>query len=75
MKFLFKDSDKSIKSGKILKPHSVTNIYSSSDVFGKFYHRKLNESGIPSNDILTVRSGESENHFVFNYNEIFSEAK
>ena len=32
-----------IKSGKILKPHSVTNIYSSSDVFGKFYHRKLNE--------------------------------
>lgn len=62
-------------SGKLLKPHSVTNIYSISDIFGKFYNRKLIESGIPYNEILTVRSEESEYHFVFCYEEIFSEAK
>lgn len=62
------------KSGKILKPVSVTNINSLSDVFGKFFNRKLVDSGIPYNDILTVRSGEKEFHLVFKYEVIFSEA-
>ncbi len=62
-------------SGKLFKPLSVTNIYSISDIYGKFFNRKFIESGIPYNDILTVRSGESEYHFVFGYEEIFSEAK
>jgi len=63
------------KSGKILKPHSVTNINSTSDIFGKFFGRKLIDSGIPFNDILTVRCGVTEFHLVFTNSEIFLEAK
>jgi adenylyltransferase/sulfurtransferase len=63
------------ESGKLFKPLSVTNINLSSDIFEKFINRKLIDSGIPLNDILTVRSGESEIHFTFDYDEIFTEVK
>ncbi len=63
------------ESGKLFKPLSLTIINSSSDIFGKFINRKLIDSGIPYNDILTVRSGETEIHFTFDYDEIFTEVK
>lgn len=63
------------QSGKLFKPLSLTNINSSSDIFRKFINRKLIDSGIPLNDILTIRSGETEIHFTFDYDEIFTEVK
>lgn len=67
-------SQSDIKEGnEILEPVILNNISSDSEITGKFAKRKLFKSGIPFNDIITIKSGKKEFHPEFVNSEIFKE--
>ncbi len=67
-------SQSDIKEGnEILEPVILNNISSDSEIAGKFAKRKLFKSGIPFNDIITIKSGKKEFHPEFVNSEIFKE--
>jgi adenylyltransferase/sulfurtransferase len=67
-------SQNDIKDGnEILEPVILNNISSYSEIAGKFLKRKLYKSGIPYNDIITIKSGKKEIHPEFINSEIFKE--
>ncbi|MBN1633065.1 MAG: ThiF family adenylyltransferase [Ignavibacteria bacterium] len=63
-----------IKRGnEILKPLILNNIESGSEVLNKFINKKLSKSGIPFNDIITIKSGGKEVNLEFINSGIFIE--
>jgi len=67
-------SQNDIKEGdEILEPLILNNISSNSEIAEKFSKRKLYKSGIPLNDIITIKSGKKILHPEFISSEIFKE--
>lgn len=62
------------KGNEILKPLVLNNIQDNSELLNTFKNKKLTESGIPFNDIITVKSGDTEIHLELKNSEIFKEA-